>query len=68
MNGQSGEDEPGPRVFSLAQVAERLAGVSVRTVQRLIHDGDLNVVYLRGKPVVTPEELAPFITSLRTAP
>lgn len=57
-----------PRVFSLEEVGERLAGISEKSVTRLINDGLLVRQYVGKKPVVAADELAAYIASLPTEP
>ena len=49
--------------LSLQTAAERL-GVSVKTVRRLIRDGELQAVKIRSRVVVRESDLAAYISSL----
>lgn len=55
-----------PPVLTLDQIAERLQ-VSRRTVNRLVHDGRIRVVYVGRLPRVTEREFAAFIAASRAA-
>jgi excisionase family DNA binding protein len=49
--------------YSLEVVAQRL-GISVKSVRRLIRDGDLVAVKIRSRVVVRESDLAAYISSL----
>jgi excisionase family DNA binding protein len=49
--------------LSLQVVAQRL-GVSIKTVRRLIRDGELQAVKIRSRVVVRESDLAAYISSL----
>jgi excisionase family DNA binding protein len=49
--------------LTVKQVSERL-GVSEKTVRRLISDGELVAVRVRGRIVVRESDLAAYISSL----
>ena len=51
------------RCLSLREAAERLS-VSVKTVRRLIRDGDLPAVRIRNCIVVRESDLVAYISSL----
>lgn len=45
-------------LYSVPEAAERLGGISDRQVYRLIKRGELAVVKLGGRTLVTPEAIA----------
>jgi excisionase family DNA binding protein len=49
--------------LSIAEVAKRLS-VSVKTVRRLIADGELPAVKIRGRVVIKESDLTAYISSL----
>jgi|WetSurMetagenome_2_1015567.scaffolds.fasta_scaffold709468_1 excisionase family DNA binding protein len=49
--------------LSLQAIAQRL-GVSIKTVRRLIKDGELPAVKIRSRVVVRESDLAAYISSL----
>ena len=51
------------KCLSLKEVAERLGGVSVKTVRRLIRDRDLPLTKIRSRIVVRESDLAAYISS-----
>lgn len=54
---------PQPLAYSIKDAADA-TGVSVRTLERIIAAGDLNVRYVRGKRVLPATELQAWIDSL----
>ena len=51
------------RCLSLREASERLS-VSVKTVRRLIRDGDLPAVKVRSRLVIRESDLVAFISGL----
>lgn len=52
-------------LLNLQQVARRL-GQCVKTVRRLIDDGELCARRLRNRWVMTPDDLQDFVDNLKT--
>ena len=49
-------------LWSIAETARQLGGVSTRTIERLINDGDLPIIYIRKRRMVEAEVVRRLIT------
>ena len=54
-------------LLTLEEVAERLGGVSRRTVEREIAAGRLRAVHVRRRVFITPREVEAYLASARRA-
>ncbi len=51
--------------YPLTEVANRMGGVSIRTVYNYIYAGQLRAVKIGGRRMVLKEDLAAFLANLR---